>query len=80
MVVIPGGAHALSRPGERMVSLQGNVDWFRFWLTGEARTEAMLPAETAESLQAQYTRWRQMAVLRQVDEARPRCARLAGAP
>ena len=26
MVVIPAGAHALSRPSERMISLQGNVD------------------------------------------------------
>lgn len=80
MVVIPGGAHALSRPAERMDSLQGNVDWFRFWLTGQSRTEVMLPAETPDSLQAQYARWREMAALREADEARPRCARLAGAP
>jgi len=30
MIVFPQGAHALSRPSERMISLQGNVDWFRF--------------------------------------------------
>jgi dipeptidyl aminopeptidase/acylaminoacyl peptidase len=79
MVVIPGGTHSLSRPAERMVSLQGNVDWYRFWLKGEERTQAVLPTETAGSLRAQYARWREMETLRQADVAKPRCARLAGA-
>ena len=74
MVVIPGGTHSLSRPSERMVSLQGNVDWFRFWLRGEARDVVEVPGETAETLKAQYESWRQMEALRQADEARPRCA------
>lgn len=80
MVVIPGGAHALSRPGERLLSLQGNVDWFRFWLTGQARAEVLLPGETTASLQAQYARWREMAALKQADDERPRCDRLSGSP
>lgn len=78
MIVIPGGAHALSRPAERLLSLQGNVDWFRFWLLGGERQEPVLPGETAADLQAQYTRWRQMADLKRADEARPRCEREGG--
>jgi dipeptidyl aminopeptidase/acylaminoacyl peptidase len=78
MVVIPGGTHSLSRPAERMISLQGNVDWYRFWLKGEERTQALLPAETAGSLRDQYARWRQMELLKKTDDAKPRCARLAG--
>jgi dipeptidyl aminopeptidase/acylaminoacyl peptidase len=76
MVVIPGGTHSLSRPAERMISLQGNVDWYRFWLKGEERTQALLPHETAESLLDQYARWRQMEMLKKADDVRPRCARL----
>jgi dipeptidyl aminopeptidase/acylaminoacyl peptidase len=76
MIVIPGGAHALSRPSERMISLQGNVDWFGFWLNGRERDEKILPREDRPRLQAQYARWRQMAALKDADDARPACARL----
>lgn len=76
MIVIPDGTHSLSRPSDRMVSLQGNVDWYRFWLLGEERREPVLTGETVELLQAQYARWRQMAELRSADERRPRCDRL----
>jgi len=31
-VWIPHGTHLLIKPSERLVSQQGNVDWFRFWL------------------------------------------------
>lgn len=75
MVVIPAGAHALSRPSERMISLQGNVDWYRFWLRGEERTELVVPNETDAALKGQYTRWRQMAELKRADDAKPGCAR-----
>jgi dipeptidyl aminopeptidase/acylaminoacyl peptidase len=78
MVVIPGGTHSLSRPAERMISLQGNVDWYRFWLKGGERTQALLPGETAEALRAQYARWREMEVLKKADDVKPRCARVAG--
>lgn len=74
MVVIPGGSHALSRPAERMVSLQGNVDWHRFWLKGEERSEVVVPGETAEDLRQQYLRWRQMVDLKRADDAKPPCA------
>jgi hypothetical protein len=58
-----------------MISLQGNVDWYRFWLQDAERREPVMVGETAESLQNQYTRWRQMAELRRADELRPRCVR-----
>ena len=75
MVVIPEGAHSLSRPSERMISLQGNVDWYRFWLKGEERAEIALLSETDNALRAQSLRWRQMAELKRADDARPRCTR-----
>jgi dipeptidyl aminopeptidase/acylaminoacyl peptidase len=74
MIMIPQGTHSLSRPSERMISLQGNVDWYRFWLKGEERTEPLVPGETEASLKEQYVRWRQMAELKKADDAKPRCA------
>ncbi len=75
MVLIPGGAHSLSTPSERMVSLQGNVDWYQFWLTGEKRTMPVLAGETAASLQAQYEAWGQMQGMKTSGDAARRCAR-----
>ncbi len=80
MVLIPGGSHGLMTPSERMLSLQGNVDWFRFWLKGEERTVPVLAGETAAELEAQNRRWREMAELKSVDDTRPECARKAGQP
>ncbi|WP_284618542.1 alpha/beta hydrolase family protein [Aquabacterium humicola] len=74
MVVLPGGTHNLGRPGDRMISLQGNVDWYRFWLKGEERSEPFLPDESTETLRTQYARWRQMAELKQVEDRKPRCS------
>ena len=74
MIVIPGGSHAMSRPGERMVSLQGNVDWYRFWLKGEERAGLVLPGESVADLSAQYARWRPMVDMKRAGEAAPRCA------
>jgi dipeptidyl aminopeptidase/acylaminoacyl peptidase len=74
MVVLPGGTHNLGSSSDRMISLQGNVDWYRFWLKGEERTEPFLPEETAESLRKQYVRWREMAELKKVDDRKPRCS------
>lgn len=75
MVVIPGGEHSLLPPGDRMASLQGNVDWYGFWLAGKTRTTPVVASETPESLAAQYARWRQMETLKAADDARPRCVR-----
>jgi dipeptidyl aminopeptidase/acylaminoacyl peptidase len=77
MVVLPRGSHALHGPGERLLSLQGNVDWYRFWLNGEERSEAYLPGESDETLREQYRQWRQMAALKKADDGRPVCARKA---
>ena len=75
MVLIPGGAHSLAMPSERMVSLQGNVDWYRFWLKGEERTVPVLAAETPASLKAQYDAWREMEKMKVQVDATPRCTR-----
>jgi dipeptidyl aminopeptidase/acylaminoacyl peptidase len=73
MILIPKGQHHLSRPSERMISLQGNVDWYRFWLKDEERKEVVIPGETPSSLEDQYKRWRYMAELKNADDAKPRC-------
>jgi hypothetical protein len=73
MIRIPDGNHSLSRPSERMISLQGNVDWYRFWLRGEERSEVVVPGETNASLKEQYVRWRQLAELKAIDDKKPRC-------
>jgi len=39
-VWIPQGTHLLVKPWERMASQQGNVDWFRFWLSPDAACAA----------------------------------------
>lgn len=77
LIKFPEGAHALSRPSERMISLQGNVDWYRFWLKGERRSELFIPTETAESLKEQFARWDQMVSMKEAADAMPRCARIA---
>ena len=75
MVVVPDGTHGLLTPSERMLSLQGNVDWFGFWLKDGRRTEPVLQGETAQALAEQYRRWDQMAELKRVDDTKPMCAR-----
>jgi len=77
LIKFPDGAHALSRPSERMISIQGNVDWYRFWLKGEKRSELLIPSETASSLKEQYDRWDQMASLKKTVDAKPVCVRQA---
>jgi len=52
MIAMRDGDHILQRPWERIVSQQGNVDWFCFWLKNE---------EEPDSAKAnQYERWRHM--------------------
>lgn len=50
LILLPDAAHEIVKPWERLVSQQGNVDWFAFWLAGE---EDPSPAKAA-----QYQRWR----------------------
>jgi hypothetical protein len=49
MIYIPDGTHILEKPWDRMISQQGNVDWFCFWLKGEQDPD---PAKAE-----QYKRW-----------------------
>jgi len=56
MIFIPEGTHILEKPWDRMISQQGNVDWFCFWLKGEEDPD---PAKAQ-----QYVRWRALRELR----------------
>jgi dipeptidyl aminopeptidase/acylaminoacyl peptidase len=53
---LPFGTHMLVKPWERLASLQGNVDWFAFWLKGE---ENRSPSNTQ-----QFARWEKLRTLR----------------
>jgi len=57
-ILLPDADHHLVKPWERMVSQQGAVDWFRFWLKDEEDPD---PAKAE-----QYKRWRE---LRKLQEA-----------
>lgn len=52
LVYLPDGTHILEKPWERMVSQQGDVDWFCFWLKGQDDPD---PAKAE-----QYKRWREL--------------------
>ncbi len=56
MIYIPDGTHVLEKPWDRMISQQGNVDWFCFWLKGDEDPD---PAKAD-----QYKRWRSLRALR----------------
>ncbi len=63
MIYLHDGAHDLVRPWDRMISQQGNVDWFRFWLKGEEDSD---PAKAE-----QYARWRELRKLQEQNEKKP---------
>ena len=52
LAYMPEGAHILEKPRDRMVSQQGNVDWFCFWLKNEEDPD---PTKVE-----QYVRWRKL--------------------
>lgn len=52
LVYLPEAGHVLEKPWDRMVSQQGNVDWFDFWLNGRE--------DPAAPKSAQYTRWHKL--------------------
>jgi dipeptidyl aminopeptidase/acylaminoacyl peptidase len=52
MVYMQDGEHVLERPWDRMISQQGTVDWFSFWLKGEEDPD---PTKSE-----QYSRWRDL--------------------
>jgi dipeptidyl aminopeptidase/acylaminoacyl peptidase len=57
----PKGGHPLDTPIERFMSLQRNVDWFRFWMQGYERSDSEDPE--------QYHRWRALRARVQSREA-----------
>jgi hypothetical protein len=51
-IYLPTGTHILVKPWDRMISQEGTLDWFCFWLKGE---------EDADSKKIeQYLRWREL--------------------
>jgi len=59
MILIRDGEHILKRPWERLISQQGNVDWFDFWLNDHDNSD---PAKAE-----QYKRWRELKKLHKAD-------------
>lgn len=57
LVYLPTGYHILQKPWDRMVSQQGDVDWFCFWLKGEEDSD---PAKSQL-----YARWRELRKLQE---------------
>ncbi len=62
-IYLPTGTHILVKPWDRMVSQEGALDWFCFWLKGEEDPD---PGKAA-----QYTRWRELRKLQEQNEKRP---------
>jgi dipeptidyl aminopeptidase/acylaminoacyl peptidase len=52
LVLFPEGKHILELPLQRVGSMQGSVDWFRFWLQGYENPSPQYPG--------QYARWRSL--------------------
>jgi dipeptidyl aminopeptidase/acylaminoacyl peptidase len=50
LILFPEGKHILELPWQRIGSMQGSVDWFRFWLQGYENPNPQYPG--------QYPRWR----------------------
>jgi hypothetical protein len=57
MIVAVDDEHELRRPWNRRISLQGNVDWFCFWLKAEE------DSDLGKALQ--YARWRELRKLQE---------------
>jgi hypothetical protein len=66
LIYMPFADHILVRPREQMISQQGNVDWFCFWLKGE---EDPYPAKAE-----QYARWRELRKLQQAEVSSTKAA------
>ena len=64
LVYMPVGSHILERPNDRMVSQQGDVDWFTFWLKNEEDPDP--------SKAEQYQRWRELRKLQQRNQSNAR--------
>ena len=63
MVLMEEDSHELVKPWNRHISLEGNVEWFDFWLNGHEDPD---PAKAE-----QYARWRGLRKLQERSENRP---------
>ncbi len=63
LVVLQDASHVLEKPWDRMVSQQGNADWFSFWLKNEEDAD---PAKAE-----QFTRWRALRKLQEQPQIAP---------
>jgi hypothetical protein len=61
MIYIPEGTHILEKPWDRLISQQGDVDWFCFWLKGEEDSD---PAKAE-----QYARWHELRKLQEQNQS-----------
>lgn len=61
LIYLPGAQHLLNKPSDRLVSQQGNVDWFCFWLKNEENGKSQKQAE-------QYIRWNLLRRMEKKDE------------
>jgi dipeptidyl aminopeptidase/acylaminoacyl peptidase len=59
-IILPNAYHMVAMPHERIISQQGAVDWFRFWLQGYERPNPEDPD--------QYKLWEHLRELRDADE------------
>jgi dipeptidyl aminopeptidase/acylaminoacyl peptidase len=66
MIMLHDGSHVLEKPLDRIVSQQGNVDWFCFWLKSEEDPD---PAKAE-----QYARWRKLRKLQEENEKKVNAA------
>jgi hypothetical protein len=60
LIYLPDAAHMLVKPWDRLISQQGNVDWFCYWLKGEEDPDP----DKAE----QYARWRELRKLQEQNQ------------
>lgn len=60
LIYMPDAPHVLVKPWERMISQQGNVDWFCFWLKNEEDPDT--------SKKEQYERWHRMRDAKEEDK------------
>jgi len=66
LVYIRGGQHILQKPLDRIASQQGNVDWFRFWLTDQMSSPQEVP-----DLNRRWLQLRELANRRHSGSANP---------
>ncbi len=67
MVMLEDGDHILQKPWDRMVSQQGNVDWFAFWLKGEEDPD---PTKVE-----QYARWHELRKMQEENDTKAKAAK-----